>query len=252
MLRVNALAQVVRDGVKAIAPTLTPQVLEYLGATCAAMLEEKLGGVVRVQYFRDAVPMCAEWIRANISGYVAVDAAAVDAVAVAAVEKFKEMLTEVAKAILADSGDKNFSLDIQNIILAFAGRVLLRKADVRFERGHRYGLIGQNGTGKTTLLNRLSAKDINGFPQELKTWYIRHEVLCEDGITVKTFLKQNAPEERQTDETILQVRETDAPRTRGASSHAQYSTPPTPHTPLTPLLPPPLPRCSRRWASPTT
>ena len=50
MLRVNALAQVVRDGVKAIAPTLTPQVLEYLGATCAAMLEEKLGGVVRVQY----------------------------------------------------------------------------------------------------------------------------------------------------------------------------------------------------------
>ena len=48
--------------------------------------------VVRVQYFRDAVPMCAEWIRANISGYVAVDAAAVDAVAVAAVEKFKEML----------------------------------------------------------------------------------------------------------------------------------------------------------------
>ena len=68
MLRVNALAQVVRDGVKAIAPTLTPQVLEYLGATCAAMLEEKLGGVVRVQYFRDAVPMCAEWIRANISG----------------------------------------------------------------------------------------------------------------------------------------------------------------------------------------
>ena len=55
MLRVNALAQVVRDGVKAIAPTLTPQVLEYLGATCAAMLEEKLGGVVRVQYFR-AIP----------------------------------------------------------------------------------------------------------------------------------------------------------------------------------------------------
>ena len=64
----------------------------------------------------------------------------------------------------------------QNIILAFAGRVLLRKADVRFERGHRYGLIGQNGTGKTTLLNRLAAKDINGFPQELRTWYIRHEV----------------------------------------------------------------------------
>ena len=112
------------------------------------------------------------------------------------------MLSDSAKAILAQSGDKDFAVDIQNIILAFAGRVLLRKADIRFERGHRYGLIGQNGTGKTTLLNRLSAKDINGFPQELKTWYIRHEVLCEDGITVKTFLKQNAPEEKQTDAAI--------------------------------------------------
>ena len=252
MLRVNALAQVVRDGVKAIAPTLTPQVLEYLGATCAAMLEEKLGGVVRVQYFRDAVPMCAEWIRANISGYVAVDAAAVDAVAVAAVEKFKEMLSEVAKAILADSGDKNFSLDIQNIILAFAGRVLLRKADVRFERGHRYGLIGQNGTGKTTLLNRLSAKDINGFPQELKTWYIRHEVLCEDGVTVKTFLKRNAPEEKQTDAAILQG----ATRTRPTRrrTHTRSHSPHTPRTPRHPAPPssPSLSRCSRRWASPTT
>mmetsp|Transcript_11089 Transcript_11089/g.36411 ORF Transcript_11089/g.36411 Transcript_11089/m.36411 type:complete len:607 (-) Transcript_11089:388-2208(-) len=82
---------------------------------------------------------------------------------------------------------------MQNIILAFAGRVLLRKADVRFERGHRYGLIGQNGTGKTTLLNRLAAKDINGFPQELRTWYIRHEVLCDDGIDVRTFLKDKSP-----------------------------------------------------------
>ena len=63
--------------------------------------------------------------------------------------------------------------------------MLLRKADIRFERGHRYGLIGQNGTGKTTLLNRLAAKDITGFPTELRTFYIRHEVLCDDGVVVK-------------------------------------------------------------------
>ena len=107
------------------------------------------------------------------------------------------MLSDAAKAILAQSGDKDFAVDIQNIILAFAGRVLLRKADIRFERGHRYGLIGQNGTGKTTLLNRLAAKDINGFPQELRTWYIRHEVLCDDGIDTRTFLMSLAPEEKK-------------------------------------------------------
>ena len=92
-----------------------------------------------------------------------------------------------------------FAVDIQNAILAFAGRVLLKGCDLRFERGHRYGLVGQNGTGKTTLLNRLGAKDITGFPQDLRTWYIRHEVLCDDGVTVRQFLKQLAPEEKKND-----------------------------------------------------
>jgi len=136
---------------------------------------------------------------------VEVDDAAIAAVADSAVEYYKQMLPEESKQMLAKSGDKDFALDMQNIILAFAGRVLLRKADVRFERGHRYGLIGQNGTGKTTLLNRLAAKDINGFPQELRTWYIRHEVLCDDGIDVRTFLKMKAPEGRQVDSIVEEV-----------------------------------------------
>ena len=37
------------------------------------------------------------------------------------------------------------------MILAFGGRVLLKSADLRLERGHCYGFIGQNGVGKTTL-----------------------------------------------------------------------------------------------------
>lgn len=41
----------------------------------------------------------------------------------------------------------------------------MAQADICFERGHRYGVIGQNGVGKTTLLNRLAAKNIHGFPQ---------------------------------------------------------------------------------------
>ena len=36
---------------------------------------------------------------------------------------------------------QDFALDMQNIILAFAGRVLLRKADIRFERGRRSHLM---------------------------------------------------------------------------------------------------------------
>eukprot|EP00967_Tisochrysis_lutea_P016134 scaffold18191_cov25-Tisochrysis_lutea.AAC.1 len=203
--RHKVLADTVRASLSSMHSDLPAELLDYLGDTSAAMLDEKLGGVVRVQYFRDAVPQLAEWLSSSLSGIVAVDAAGVTAVAEAAVEKFREELPEESRQMLAKSGDKDFALDMQNIILAFAGRVLLRKADVRFQRGHRYGLIGQNGTGKTTLLNRLAAKDINGFPQELRTWYIRHEVLCDDGVDVRSFLKEKAPEGRKDDALVEDV-----------------------------------------------
>ncbi|KAL1526637.1 hypothetical protein AB1Y20_015341 [Prymnesium parvum] len=186
-------------------PALGSEVVMYVADTTAAMLEEKLGGVVRVQYFVDAVGEVTEWITTNIAPHVEVNAELVAKLAHDEVELFKTMLSDAAKAILEESGDKDFAIDMQNIILAFAGRVLLRKADIRFERGHRYGLIGQNGTGKTTLLNRLAAKDINGFPQDLRTWYIRHEVLCDDGVTVRQFLKQNAPEDNNSDSVVEDV-----------------------------------------------
>ncbi|EOD20147.1 hypothetical protein EMIHUDRAFT_117742 [Emiliania huxleyi CCMP1516] len=166
----------VRDSLAAAVPSLPEPVATYLSHTCAALLEERLGGVVRVQNFRHAVPATEQWVSSIVEPYATAEGGALAQVATAAVENFKSQLPEEARAILAKSGDKDFALDMQNIILAFAGRVLLRKADVRFERGHRYGLIGQNGTGKTTLLNRLAAKDINGFPQELRTWYVCTDV----------------------------------------------------------------------------
>lgn len=195
--RHKTLADNVRSSLSAMHPDLPSKVLHYIGETSASLLQEKLGGVVRVQFFRNAVPQLAEWITSCLVGVVSVDAEGVTASAAAAVDKYREELPEESQQMLAKSGDKDFALDMQNIILAFAGRVLLRKADVRFERGHRYGLVGQNGTGKTTLLNRLAAKDINGFPQELRTWYIRHEVLCDDGVDVRSFLKMKAPEGRK-------------------------------------------------------
>ena len=191
--RHKALHETIVKSVKGLSPTAPAEVANYIGETGAALLEEKLGGVVKVQFFKDAVGMLGEHVTAILSGYGALDAAKLTSAGEAAVATFKEELSEDAKRILVESGDKDFAVDIQNIILAFAGRVLLRKADIRFERGHRYGLIGQNGTGKTTLLNRLAALDITGFPQHLRTHYIRHEIICDDGVDVRAYLKMKAP-----------------------------------------------------------
>ena len=85
-------------------------------------------------------------------------------------------------------------MDIPNIILAFAGRVLMNKTAFYLERYHRYGLVGQNGVGKTTLLNRVAAGDINGWPHDVSVYYIQHEIVSEAGTSTRDFMKSLVPE----------------------------------------------------------
>ena len=125
---------------------------------------------VKHTYFAEAPAKLAAHLQPLLSAHAPAPAASdvLTAVCVPAVAKFKALLSADAEAILSSSDGKDYAVDVQNAILAFAGRVLLRGCDLRFERGRRYGLIGQNGVGKTTLLNRLAAKDITGFPLEIK------------------------------------------------------------------------------------
>jgi elongation factor 3 len=48
--------------------------------------------------------------------------------------------------------------------LAYGNKVLLRKTKLKLLRGHKYGLLGQNDSGKTSLLNALADYKIDGFP----------------------------------------------------------------------------------------
>lgn len=46
----------------------------------------------------------------------------------------------------------------------FAGQELLASADLRLAYSRRYGLVGKNGIGKTTLLKHIAAFEIEGTP----------------------------------------------------------------------------------------
>eukprot|EP00976_Prorocentrum_cordatum_P023633 481261-Prorocentrum_minimum.AAC.1 len=66
-----------------------------------------------------------------------------------------------------------------------------------------YGLVGQNGMGKTTLLNRVAAGDIKGFPKDVSVYYIQHEILSERNDSVVDFMCGQVPEGTTRDEVIL-------------------------------------------------
>ncbi|EQC40041.1 hypothetical protein SDRG_02697 [Saprolegnia diclina VS20] len=90
------------------------------------------------------------------------------------------------------STDPNDVCDI-DFSLAYGGKILLRNARLRLTRGHRYGLVGKNGVGKTTLMRNISNHTIEGLPTHLRTVYVQHEDVVEDNGSLLQSL-QAAPE----------------------------------------------------------
>lgn len=56
--------------------------------------------------------------------------------------------------------------------LAYGGKILLRESKLRMLRGRRYAIVGQNGVGKTTLMNAINNGKLEGWPQHLKSAYV--------------------------------------------------------------------------------
>lgn len=59
--------------------------------------------------------------------------------------------------------------------LAYQGTELLERTTIRMGQGRRYGLIGPNGVGKTTLLRRIAAGAVPGWPLHLRSYLVQQE-----------------------------------------------------------------------------
>ena len=72
--------------------------------------------------------------------------------------------TQISTMTLPDLSGNNREKDIHvsNFTITYGGQILLDEADLRLVYGRRYGLIGRNGIGKTTLLKHMANFDIEG------------------------------------------------------------------------------------------
>ncbi|KAL7748583.1 translational elongation factor EF-1 alpha [Sorochytrium milnesiophthora] len=78
--------------------------------------------------------------------------------------------------------------------LAYGGKILLKKARLHLRRGHRYGLCGHNGVGKTTLMTAIAKGQLEGFPpaDQLRTVLVEHDLDASDAsFSVADFLKND-------------------------------------------------------------
>ena len=60
-------------------------------------------------------------------------------------------------------GFKN-DIIIPNLMLIAGGKTLLDGATLKIVQGRKYGLVGRNGIGKTTLINAISRRELDKFP----------------------------------------------------------------------------------------
>ncbi|KAJ7700888.1 P-loop containing nucleoside triphosphate hydrolase protein [Mycena rosella] len=84
---------------------------------------------------------------------------------------------EDEEAVLEDEEEGEDLCNCQ-FSLAYGAKILLNTAVLRLKRGHRYGLCGKNGTGKSTLMRAITNGQVEGFPSpdDVRTFYVEHDI----------------------------------------------------------------------------
>ncbi|KAF8638825.1 hypothetical protein AX17_001883 [Amanita inopinata Kibby_2008] len=91
--------------------------------------------------------------------------------------------------------------------LAYGAKILLNTATLRLKRGHRYGLCGKNGTGKSTLMRAINNGQVEGFPSpdEVRTFYVEHDI---DGSEEETSVLQFIVNDKRVEASENEIKET--------------------------------------------
>ena len=109
--------------------------------------------------------------------HVADDAAARAAIDAARAEC--EKMVEVA----AEEEDDDDAEELCNceFTLAYGTKILLHNTKMKLKRGFRYGLLGKNDSGKTTLMRSIANGMVEGFPSpdEVRTVFVEADILGE-------------------------------------------------------------------------
>uniref|UniRef100_A0A6M2DKN6 ATP-binding cassette sub-family F member 3 n=1 Tax=Xenopsylla cheopis TaxID=163159 RepID=A0A6M2DKN6_XENCH len=88
----------------------------------------------------------------------------------------------------ARGNNRTQDIRIENFDVAYGDRVLLQAADLVLAFGRRYGFVGRNGLGKTTLLRMISGKQLH-IPSHVSVLHVEQEVVGDDTPALESVLQ---------------------------------------------------------------
>ena len=83
---------------------------------------------------------------------------------------------------------------IEGFDVAFGEKVLLKNSDLTLTFGRRYGLVGRNGLGKSTMLKMMSIRQLL-IPNHLSILHVEQEVDGDDTLALQSVLESDTVRE---------------------------------------------------------
>ena len=133
--------------------------------------------------------------------------------------KAKAAFKTLAKMYFDDVEDDDEDDDAEQLCdckftLAYGSKVLLHNTRLKLKRGHKYGLLGGNDSGKTTLMRAIANEQVDGFPpaSELRTVFVEADIIgelsdlpCVDYILADERIKKAGVSEEVVERMLLSV-----------------------------------------------
>ncbi|KAL4941911.1 hypothetical protein BDV06DRAFT_193385 [Aspergillus oleicola] len=139
-------------------------IINYVAAIAGQLVDEKDSEVI--SWTQNAVPYIAAIVGEEEAKPIA--------------ETLRKRASPEAAAADDVPSDEEEGEDLCNCTfsLAYGAKILLNQTSLRLKRGQRYGLLGPNGTGKTTLMRAINNEQLEGFPKkdEVKTVFVEHDL----------------------------------------------------------------------------
>ncbi|KAG8382542.1 hypothetical protein BUALT_Bualt05G0088200 [Buddleja alternifolia] len=107
-----------------------------------------------------------------------------------------------AVAVTHDNSDAATVRDLhmENFNISVGGRDLIVDGRVTLSYGRHYGLIGRNGTGKTTFLRHMALHAIEGIPRNCQILHVEQEVVGDDTTALQCVLNSDVERTRLLEE----------------------------------------------------
>lgn len=101
----------------------------------------------------------------------------------AVLDELKKECKEMTKPVevVEDDDDQAEILCNCQFTLAYGTKILLHNTIMKLKRGHKYGLLGGNESGKSTLMRSIANGSVEGFPDsaEVRTVFVEADILGE-------------------------------------------------------------------------